>query len=232
MLSDRNVGTWVRSVAVVAIMIWAIILLIVGLFDRAHILAALGHATLAVSIVSVLVFATFRWLWRLPPIKWILDIPDFSGRWEGWYFRTLSDDALPMAEEIRQRMWFVTANAWGPNNRIQVITASVVTDAHGGQPTLVWTYHAENITASSEAPPRGGDRHMGTHSHALTRKAGGDFLEGGYFNDRVRDDDRTIGAGGYVKLRRVGQVYKDCLAYDKKATWGMQCPDEWKTQND
>lgn len=123
-----------------------------------------------------------------------------------------------------------SANAWGPTNRIEVITASIVTDAHGGPPMLLWTYQAENVTASSEDPPRGGDRHKGTHSHSLSRTDDGDFLKGEYFNDRVRTD-KTLGAGGYVLLRRVKGNFKNGLAFNAN-TWAMACPQVWNCKDE
>lgn len=153
----------------------------------------LGYATSAALGVS---FLLNRWLWRHRPFSDILQIPDVSGRWEGWSYRSFQGaetEWRPSAHEISQRALDITAEAWGPNNWSRSICASIVRASHGGTYELVWSYKTGVISPSLESRP--GDTHQGTHFHRYSERDGGKYLEGAYITDRVRTDG-TVGAAG------------------------------------
>jgi hypothetical protein len=156
-------------------------------------------------------------LWRRRPLCWFLRIPDFGGRWEGWYWNTLGKEWLPTAHEVRQRSLSLAANAWGPNNWSRSVCAAILTDPHGGTPEFVWTYKTEPTTGPAVA-------HTGTHLLRLVTPNGAKRLEGKYFTDRPRREDNTIGQGGFIRLVWVASSLRNALDYNEN--WGMPKPSD------
>jgi hypothetical protein len=147
------------------------------------------------------------------------NLPDLSGRWEGWTYRSLTKEWRPSVEEITQDEFGISANGWGPDNWARGISASII-----GNPSayeLVWSYRTEPTTSNY----RGGDSHTGTHFLRYSERGGQKFLEGRYVSDRPRDDG-TMGAGGIVKLRWVSHQLKTALDFDKEKIWGLPEPDQ------
>ncbi len=206
---------------IVAVLTWAVAITVVGLLNCADLglaLRYLGIATFAALGVSALLN---RYLWRWPLFKRVLRIPDLSGRWEGWSYRTLTKEWRPSAHEISQEALDIAVNAWGPDNWSRGVCASIVQDCLGGASELIWSYKTESTSAAYQP----GDTHSGTHFLRLSEREGHKYLEGRYVTDRVRDDDKTIGAGGFHRLIWVSATFKCACGYDEKS-WGMPKPDE------
>jgi hypothetical protein len=166
----------------------------------------------------VISFAIDRWLWRLPPFRALFRIPDFSGRWEGWYWNTIGKKWLPNVHEINQCSLHISVNSWGLKNWSRSNCATVFTDSSGGTPELVWSY--DTVQASGISTP-----HRGTAMLRLINRDGKEYLEGTYYTDRQRDDE-SIGQGGFIRLIRVGWRFGNELGYEKKKeSWGMPKPE-------
>jgi hypothetical protein len=143
--------------------------------------------------------------------------PDFSGRWEGWTYRSVTGEWRPSAEEIIQDELGISANAWGPDNWAHGISASIIHDRAAFE--LVWSYRTVPTTPNY----CGGDSHTGTHFLRYSERDGQRFLEGRYVTDRPRNDG-TMGTGGFVRLRWVSNKLKTALDYDKAKSWGLPEP--------
>ena len=209
----QNLRLTSSFLALVAILSWAICITLAGLLKTTELWAVvkyLGIATLACTIGAVFLN---RYLWRWPPITTVLKIPDLSGRWEGWSFRSYTGEWRPCALEIRQQALDISVNAWGPDNWVRGICASIVYDALGGAYELVWSYKTEPRTPNY----RQGDAHSGTFFLGLCDKDDHKFLEGRYVTDRIVTGDK-MGAGGFIQLVWVSKKLKNTIAY---------CENEW-----
>src|SRR5262245_38087910 len=76
--------------------------------SRSFLQALFAAGTFAVAMI----WLVNRWLWNRPPVIWLLRIPDFSGRWEGWALSQFSDDWVRCAIEYRQSGSSISARAW------------------------------------------------------------------------------------------------------------------------
>lgn len=202
--------------AIAGIVAWGCALLLTGVLKLGDLAAGSRFLGLAALATSLLAYALNRRLWRKWPLKLLLRIPDISGRWEGWTYRSLTGEWRPSAEEFTQHALDIAANAWGPDNWSRGLCASIV---HGGGAwQLIWSYKTEPTTPSYEA----GDQHSGAHFLRLAERDGRRFLEGMYVNDRVRRDG-TMGAGGFVRLVWVSATLKTSLAYNE-GSWPIPKP--------
>jgi hypothetical protein len=142
--------------------------------------------------------------------------PDISGRWEGWSYRSLTEEWVPAAQEFKQDGKNIVANAWGPRNWAHGLTASIVHD--GATYQLIWSYWTE-----STGQGRLGDSHTGTHYFKYSERSGHKYLEGKYATDRVRED-RTTGSAGFHRLIWVSRELKSALDFRDDAPWGLPKP--------
>src|SRR6266542_3705411 len=85
----KFVATFVALVAAVA---WAVALVSAGLLMKSDVFPALTHIGVATLAGSVAAVVLNRYLWRWPILTPILNLPDLSGRWEGWSFRSLEKE--------------------------------------------------------------------------------------------------------------------------------------------
>jgi hypothetical protein len=99
--------------------------------------------------------------------------------------------------------------------------ASIVRDSHAGIYEFIWSYKTE----STAPDPKPGDTHQGTHFHRLSERGANRFLEGAYVTDRVRLEDKTVGAGGFHRLVWVSKTLKKGIAFEGETTWGMPKPE-------
>jgi len=97
-LQNWRLTAW--FVAIVAVLAWAVALLLVRILAPSDLVPAAKY--LGVATVAGVLAALFlnNCLWRLSFIRGLLKIPDLSGRWEGWQFRTLEKEWRPTAHEI------------------------------------------------------------------------------------------------------------------------------------
>lgn len=201
---------------------WILALLGVGILTPSQILPAMKYCGIA-AFAGVLAAITLnKHLWRVPFVRAFLHIPDLSGRWEGWRYRTLERDWSPTAHEITQSGLDIAAEAWGMKNWARSTSASIITDRHGGAVQLVWSYKAEVITPPSTV----GGFHDGTHFLRLSRDSAQQrHLDGKYVNDRLRQDG-TLGGVGFIRLVWVGRASQGQLAFRDEASWGMPEPQD------
>ena len=176
----------------------------------------LGIISLVALLVSILLN---RWLWRAWPFSWILQIPDFAGRWEGWYRRSVDDKWRETAHEIFQNALDIDAEAWGPENWSRGTCSAIIVTSHGLTNELVWAYKTEPTTLTSQP----GDTHAGVHFLHIVEKDGERHILGKYINDRAHQDGRK-GAVGEIRLKWVSKKLQHALNY-KEDNWGLNKPD-------
>ena len=205
---------------VVAVLVWSVVLILSRLLNVSDLPTALKHLGIASIVAYLASLLLYSYLWHRRPFRSLLGIPDFSGRWEGWYWNTLGRKWLPTAHEIRQRSLDLSAHAWGQDNWSHSTCVSIVTDREGGTPHLICTYKTENTRES-----RAGTDHSGTHLLNLVFRDEKKHLEGKYFTNRVRREDKTIGMGGFIRLVWVGKDLRNTLDYAED-NWGMPKPDD------
>jgi hypothetical protein len=198
---------------------WIVAITVAGILRPTDLAAVLKYVSFATGAASILYFLLSRYLWRWPIFQPILNIPDLSGRWEGWSFRTLSGEWVPSAHEISQQALDIAANAWGPNNMSRGICASIVCDRLGGAVEFIWSYKTETIGPQA----RSGDTHQGTHLHHLSKSDGQLYLTGIYITDRVRRDG-TLGSVGAHRLVWVSKKLKHGYHFTSESMWGMPKP--------
>jgi len=207
--------------ALVAVLTWGVALTVVGVLSPSSLRLAMRYLTIATGAAGIAIWLLNRYVWRLWGFRQVLKIPDLSGRWEGWYYRTLTKEWVPCAHEVSQRALDIVVNAWGPKNWSRSICASIVRDAHGASHELVWSYKTE-LTGPPHLP---GDTHNGTHFFRISERQGVRYLEGTYITDRVREGDKTMGAGGFQRVVWVSKALRSALDYDSNR-WGMAKPEE------
>jgi hypothetical protein len=142
--------------------------------------------------------------------------PNISGRWEGWSYRSLAKEWRPCAQEFKQSGGIIIANAWGPQNWAQGLSASLVYD--GAAHELIWSYRTRNTDYGG----RPGDSHLGTHFLKYSERDGQKYLEGRYITDRIRDD-QSLGSVGFQRFVWVSPQCKSSLAF-QESTWGFPKP--------
>lgn len=180
--------------------------------DLIDALRMLGFATIAATFVA---WIFNKWLWRLPLFNWIVGVPDFSGRWEGWFWNSLGKRWEAAVHEVSQSAFEVTANGWGPVGWSRSFCAALIADSAGRAPELVYTYHNEKYAGHTEA-------HTGTCKLRMEKCGDTRYLVGTYYTDRTRDDN-TIGQGGYVRLAYAGAELRDGFCFDE-GSWKMPRP--------
>jgi hypothetical protein len=196
---------------------WIIAMTLSGILSPGVLWPAFKNLSYATSAAVFVSFLLNRYFWRRRPFRYILQIPDLSGRWEGWSYRSFEGGETewrPSAHEISQRALDITAEAWGPSNWSRSICASIVRASQGGTYELVWSYKTETVSPGPDSRP--GDCHQGTHFHRYSERNGCKYLEGTYITDRIRTKDGTVGAGGFHCLVWVSHKPKHALAYDEK----------------
>ncbi len=216
---NKRLTTWI--LVFVAIVVWAVAILVAGMLKPTDFLPAVSYLGIATVVAWGTLVILNRYLWCRFPIKYALKIPDLGGRWEGWSYRTLTKEWRPSAHEISQEALDISANAWGPDNWSRGVCACIVQDSLGGVYELIWSYKTESTTPKYKP----GDNHTGTHFLRLSERDGCRYLEGRYVTDRVRDEDKTIGAGGFHCLVWVSSTFKGACAYNED-NWGMPMPEE------
>lgn len=172
-----------------------------------------------VTIVAVIISALLnRWLWRIPPISWVLKIPNFSGRWEGWYRRSPDDAWHETAREISQKALDIDAETWGPANWSRSTCSAITATANGLTQELVWAYKTEPTTLDYKP----GDTHAGVHFLRLVEERGNRFLIGRYINDRAHEDGKK-GAVGEIRVKWVSTKLRHALNFNEER-WGLKRP--------
>ncbi len=224
---EENKNVAIKTIVTVTLLVWSLVLIFTGL-SLNELRPAFGYLFSVTMLVGLVSYCVRTWLWRLPPLSWFFQIPDISGRWEGWYQPDLTKEWRPTAHEISQYSLDISAVAFGPKNCSQGICSSIVVDRHGVFHKLVWTYKTGPMPASqgsSEVGP--GDSHTGTHFMHFSSKDNSKRLRGEYFNNRKRKDG-TLGAVGFIELTWVSRKCVGDLAYDEQ-NWGMGKPSNEKT---
>lgn len=212
-----RVGTFLVIVGAVA---WGVAMILAGILSADDLRLSLRYLGTATATATVAYYLLHRYFWRWRMFRRALKIPDLSGRWEGWSYRSLTQEWLPSAHEISQQALDIGASAWGPNNWSRGLCASIVSDRHGVAFEFVWSYKTETVGPGGQP----GDTHQGTHFHRLVERDGNKYLEGTYITDRIRSGDKTMGAGGFHRLVWVSNTFKNGLDYDEGKKWGMEKP--------
>jgi SMODS-associating 2TM, beta-strand rich effector domain len=169
-----------------------------------------------ITVVTGIITLIYTRLWNWGPVASALQIPDYSGRWEGWYYRGISNEILESAQEMRQNGLVVSAVSFGPFNESRSITSVFRTISASAVPELIWTYD----TKRKSLPADPGGNHCGTHVMRLIIRGGEKYLEGEYYNDRLLDDGRR-GAAGIICLKYASHKLLNELAYSNHR-WAMQ----------
>lgn len=161
-------------------------------------LLLLASTGIVAILVWLLVAAVYRFLWRLRPT--LFAVENLNGRWEGWYYRSLTNDICPTAHEILQKTPLtvsVQAFGWrrGQMNKSISKIAGFAQAPGTTTPILIWTYHTEGREGDL-----GGD-HDGTHVMTLIRDGKDLYLHGKYYNNRLHEDKKTRGAWGVIRLK-------------------------------
>ena len=183
--------------------------------DWMSIARALGSGALVAYLLSIVVD---RWLWRIQPFKALFGVPDFGGRWEGWYWNTLGKQWLPNALEASQRLSHVSYHSWGPKNESTTVWAELMTD---GSTKIELTAVYRTKAVSGQAKP-----HWGAANLSFSRMGDQSLLTGTYWTDSVRDDG-TKGHYGYIRLARArkGKGNLDGWGFTEN-DWAMPEPAE------
>ncbi|MCY2951576.1 MAG: hypothetical protein NTU53_06315 [Planctomycetota bacterium] len=214
---QENQRFTIRFYGTIALLVWGAMLAITGVLGKDAFkqgLALMGFATLVAYLVSK---AVDRRAWRWPFLRRLVGIPDFSGRWEGWYWNTLGNDWLPNAHEVTQHGFHLALSSWGEFNQSRSFCAAILTDSTGGSPEIVWSYQTDPVRGKA-------GRHCGTcRLHLVTHKNGETSLEGWYWTDRPRKDT-NIGQGGFIRLAHVKGPLRNALDFQSNGAWGMKKP--------
>ncbi len=165
-------------------------------------------------------FLLNRWLWRYKPFSCFLQIPDFSGRWEGWYRHAPKEDWRETAHEISQKALDVVAEAWGPGNWSRGTCSAINSTSPALTKELVWAYKTEQTTTALDP----GGTHAGVHFLRMVEKHGKRVLRGKYINDRARNDGHK-GSVGEIEVQWVSKEFQHDLNF-RKDCWGMDKPKE------
>ncbi len=149
-------------------------------------------------LVSLVIAGVYRFLWRLWPT--LFGVENLNGRWEGWYYRSLTNDICPTAHEILQQTPLtvsVQAFGWrdGLINKSSSRTAGFAQAAGTTTPTLIWPFQTKGRTDDP------GGHHDGTHIMTLVRLGESRYLHGEYYNNRLHSDGKTRGAWGIIRLK-------------------------------
>jgi hypothetical protein len=216
----RFIATFLGIVTIIA---WALTLFVAGVLNASNVLTAASSLGVATFVSYLGLFVLNSFLWHRWPFSTLLGVPDFRGRWEGWYYSDAHGKWRPVATEITQKAIDLVVHAWGPHNWSRGLCASIVTDRAGTVPQIIWSHKTESTSPIVDA----GANHSGTHFLRLSPADATKpkMLEGYYINDRVRPDNQSRGYAGYVKLVWVSRACKNGLEYSDQ-TWGMPKPEE------
>ncbi|WP_369333210.1 hypothetical protein [Rhizobium sp. AC27/96] len=211
---DNNLHNSIKYLAILTGLVSTVIAVLVSSISQKSVnlevlnisLKIIGTLSSGFVISSVIInigWKRFRW------IQSLLGIPDYSGRWIGWYRSTANGEWYPTAHEIIQRSPFkISATAWGPRNRSTSVTCTL---GQGADEGLIWTYQTRRV----EHPVEQGGDHRGIHIMRLIRFR--DSMEGFYINDRVRTEPNyQRGATGEISLIFNGEQLRNQLEYNEK----------------
>lgn len=174
----------------------------------------------AAFFASLIVAIIYRFLWRQWPM--LFGVEDLNGRWEGWYYRSDTNDICPTAHEIiQQTPLTVSVHAFGWRNGLSNTSSSRIAgfaQASGtSTPTLIWPYQ----TDARANDPEG--NHDGTHIMTLVRSGKSRELHGEYYNNRHHPDGKTRGAWGVIRLKYTSTKPMACIGYSES----QGCPVAW-----
>jgi len=161
-----------------------------------------------------------QWLWNKPPISWMLRIPDFSGRWEGWAISQFADDWVRCAIEYRQSGSDISARAWtelSPDSETWSIASTIlVADARPPQLAYITDGRIEGDTDPERSP-------RAMFRLTLAEDCGVRILRGDYCSDRKRISDGTRGTTARIEVAFKSLVLMNGLG--PATDWGMPKPE-------
>ncbi len=175
-------------------------------------------------------YDSIAWRWRV--VQWLVEMPDFSGRWEGWYYNAARKDWRPIAHVIEQHAGFIeSAKQWGGtgakieeprSNSTVSMVAAIFAPASG--PQLHFSYLTTPLGADA------GGRHEGLQILKMREFEGLDFLIGEYINNRDNSylsPPRPPGSTGHTILVRADRG-GDGLSYSEES-WPIKQPEKSRT---
>ena len=201
---EENNSLFIKIIVSTISIIWLIVLILIGFINFNELISALKYLSFITFLILVLFQIINRWWWKKPPFSWLLKIPDFSGRWEGWYHRSGEKEWYPTFHEVRQKAFNIQLTACGfdtpknPRNISKSICWTIISESDKGYPQLIWSYNTDLIMGEVKE----GERHTGTH---IMNLASDKIMFGKYFNNKTRRDG-TIGGGGFIILKWVSKA--------------------------
>ncbi len=221
----ENTRFLVRFAALIGAAVFLVSALLVGLIDKANLLPSLRYLALA-TFVALAALLFLQWVSGKSALaRKILGVPDFDGRWEGWYYRNLTKIWEPICIEIRQKGLTVNVASYTQHNSAKSIATAIEVDEHLGSPMLIVTYRADVLTRYNDP----GAQHIGTMMLRLTERDGVSALEGRYFTDRMKEDG-TRGSQGHYELVRVSSKLLNGLNLSQ-SSWPIPKPKEAPTND-
>ncbi len=125
------------------------------------------------------------WGWKLKFFRlgrWLSDIPDLNGRWEGTLDRQGEHKPHQLVIEIQQTLTKIQVHSYSKNSRGHSIATQFVTDQVGGKYNLIvtWTCRTKNTTNLDEF-----EEFHGTSIYDIVNGDDGLYLEDDYFTRRT-----------------------------------------------
>jgi SMODS-associating 2TM, beta-strand rich effector domain len=181
MLTDYhpNWKTIITILIFLSVILFSIVLLIFNT-ELDKIIRSLFKLGFVILVISFLWYKFEKSWWLLPAFQgWLINTPDFRGRWVGKTTSSFDGKDRDMTLEIDQSLLRIQCVAFGLNNKGEGYSARLLSDIKNRQFTLAYLYHAKRNVQESIA----GDDHEGIatldYIPGPPKK-----LMGRYFNDR------------------------------------------------
>jgi hypothetical protein len=171
----------VRAIIAVCALVWVLLLVLAGTVEASRELFA--PYTLVVAVAGGLVWLYDTWLWRVPPVTWLLRRPDLRGTWRteirsDWVNPETGAKVPPIAAFmcITQTASTLHLRQFTAES-VSVTRAAAFAPEEDGAHSLAAVYHND---------PRSDVRHRSAihYGGMRLRVTGRDTLEGDYWTDR------------------------------------------------
>lgn len=192
----------IQAIIAVAAVVWLVGLAVQGVDVE---WSWMRWYSVAVAFVALLSVSFDRWLWRLPPVKWVVRRPDVAGTWKGWLRSEWVDAAgnRPAPIEVylvlRQTFADVRVTVLTPESKSDSLTAKL--DPDDLTPTLTYTYrNTPRLTHQARSRIHHGTVCLQVHGKPP------ECLEGSYWTDRTSQGEMEFRKRSRQRCSEFGQA--------------------------
>jgi SMODS-associating 2TM, beta-strand rich effector domain len=178
-----------RLAIISALVMFVVALAVTGTVASEHIWDVMRFSLGAVVVGTGAVWLVENPLGRIKYFRSLLGVPDFSGRWEGWYYSDDTERWEKAVCEISQQTVHVTVVLMtGPQDTRKSIATAIIVDSHKEKPELVWNYYSNS-------------KNFGTYFLRLIPKDGGKILKGHCIHVQPTDQERVAASARGIVLK-------------------------------